>query len=270
MLTRTLNPRRTVRKAVNLTVVTATTLCLVASVTSCGGGGSTGGRVIAEVAGQPITESTLHHWTAAFINSDYRVVDARKAPPGLASAPPNYKACLAAATKIAATSQYLKRRPTTAELNVDCRQLYHAASLQAVSYLISSLWAVGQLAELGEKVTEQDLQRQLQQVAAKQYPTQQALHKYVDERGWTTTDLRNTLRQELLSARVVNGLKAKANKTGGGEHAFVELIQKRNATWTAKTNCRPAYLVWQCQEYKGEEPGSPSAAVVLERIGLPR
>jgi hypothetical protein len=230
----------------------------------CGRGG--GDAVVAQVGANKITESTLHHWVATFIRGDFYQVIGAKAPAGLATDPPDYASCVSAAKTLVPRPGSGKPRLNTRQLETRCHELYEAVKLEALSYLISALWTKEQAAQLGHPVTDSEVHTRLQGLIAEKYKTQQAFQSYLRNKGWSLADMNYILKRNLGSERVLEAIRRQA--ASGGTRAFARVVLRNNAKWTAKTNCRAGYLVWQCQEYKPTSPTTRSPAVLFEEMGV--
>jgi hypothetical protein len=247
-------------------------IALTAAVISGCGGGSGSGGVVAQVGGTPITQATLNHWVATFIRGDYYQVIAKKAPAGLATDPPDYRACVGAAKSLAPIRNSGKPILGEAQLGRRCRQLYQDVRLEALSWLISVLWQKGQAAERGEQVTDAALERNLDKWAKEKYGTRQALMAYLDKKGWSLADLHYILKRNLLSELNLIDLHRKATRVttdpAGIQKALLKYLLKLNARWTSKTSCGAGYVVWQCKEYTPRTSTNPSPAVLFEEMSV--
>jgi len=236
----------------------------------CGGASGSSDPVVAQVGRASITESTLNHRVAAFVRSDFYAVNVSKAPPGLATDPPDYASCVRAAKTLAPPASSGKRIFTAAQLERRCHSLYTYVRQEALSDLIYGLWAVGQDAEIGKHVSDQAVQQDLGELVKKHYKTQQAFATYLANAGWSLADMHYNVKRSLLAQQLAADSEAKARKLGGGEQALVKVILQRNVKWTNKTNCRAGYVVSQCKEYKATPasttPIESSPAVIFEEM----
>jgi hypothetical protein len=249
-------------------VTTAITTIAIGVLSIAGCGGSTGkaDAVVAQVGSSTITEPTLLHWMATFIRGDYYATTGHKAPDGLAADPPNYSSCASAAATLAPSPASKKHRLTTQELQHACHVLYQDVRAEALSYLISVLWAVGEARELGTTVSDREVQLKLNVLAKQQYSTRQAFTTYLANKGWSLADIHYIYKRNLLSQKLITDARSKASKLGGGQQAFVNVVVRRNVKWTTKTKCRAGDLVWQCQGYRPKASSGPSPAVLFEEM----
>jgi hypothetical protein len=237
--------------------------------TGCGGSSDSGSTVVAQVGSATITKATLDHWMATFVRGDYyQATGGLKAPPGLATDPADYGSCVAAAKTLAPSPSSGKLILSKAQLEHRCRALYRDVRQEALSYLISVLWAEGQSAELGKHVSEQQVQHYLGGVIEKQYKTRQVFATYLANKGWSLPDMYYILKRNLLEQKLLSDAKVKASQHGGGQQAWTKVVIERDAKWTAKTNCRAGYTVSQCRDYKltATATTESSPAVMFEEM----
>jgi len=139
---------RTCRKtSSSLTGWTRVVAALVASGAICGlvaCGGGAPEDVVVRVNGSAITKAALSHWMAVM------------APEHAVPDPPRYGACIRRQETFTPAGK--------AELLEECRQQYRALKLQALSFLISSHWLLGEAAEKGLSVSRRQVQEQVAKI----------------------------------------------------------------------------------------------------------
>jgi hypothetical protein len=114
---------------------------------ACGGDSHRPGNgappaVVARVGNVAIPNATLAHWMTAM------------APQHVLPNPPDYKACVA-------HDQAREAQSTTAQAREACAKEYQEVRQQALGFLISSRWLIGEAAAEGVPVTRQDVERRL-------------------------------------------------------------------------------------------------------------
>jgi foldase protein PrsA len=119
-------------------VVAAALLGLAA----CGGSAHDG--VIVRVGKSAITEGELSRWIATM------------APEHVAPDPPRYAACIAHQESVSLQS-------VKAELKEECQRQYQTLRRQALNFLISSQWLIGEAASSGLKVSDSEVRTRLQE-----------------------------------------------------------------------------------------------------------
>jgi hypothetical protein len=234
-------------------------LVALATCALCACGGSSESKVVATVGKSEITQASLNHWMATMVAGDYRELTSETAPEGLVSDPPSYSRCVAATKQIPTTSG---KQLSEAELRLKCRQLYTVVKEQALSFLISELWASQQAAEHGLSVSEAKLNRAFGELRSRQWPSPAQLKRYLNEQHRSLADERALLKRNLLSEKTLKKLKAQA----GGLHAFVKLIKAENAKLISRTQCKAGYRSISCKQYSTGAGASPSAAVLVEQL----
>jgi hypothetical protein len=239
-------------------------------ISGCGGTGPGEGKVIARVGATPIPEATLRHWTATWIKDDYYQALGRQAPAGLASDPPDYASCVRAARSLRRDTSKGTSPLSTAQLRKKCRQLYRSAGLQALSYMVSTIWRAGQVRELGHAASAEDIARAMRRTVSEKYPTTKALQTYLAHSGFSRADFFYTVKTELLSTRFLDALTEKLGGTAGqgqqDQKALARLIEQSNAKWKARTTCGTGHLVWVCRDYSGSSGEPPSVSVLVEQL----
>lgn len=204
---------------------------------------------------------------AITIGGDYYQLSGQAAPRGLVSDPPNYASCVAAVRAIRRRSVNNEPKPASGELESKCRQLYQVLKQQALSYLISAEWSIGESAEYGVHVTDQEVKQQFTRIRSEQFPKQSELQKYLARKGWTLSDELFLVKQNLLSRKFQQKLQPKLSKVGGGAQGFAKLIEGFHSKWTARTSCRAGYVVEECKQYRGPKTiSTPSPNALLEEI----
>lgn len=247
-----------------IAAVIAAALLVAALSTGCGGASEPPAAVVAQVGGTPIKEATLNHWIATFIRGDFFEAIGHKAPPGLATDPPDYASCVRAARTLDPGPSNGKRVLTVAQLDHRCRALYRDVRLEALSYLISALWSAGQATERGIRVSDGEVQQYLHRLVTRQYKTQKAFTTYLATNGLSLADMEYLLKRNILIERVNQDMTSKAH---GDRHAYFQLGLHTMVKWTAKTHCRAGFVVSQCREYqRGKKYTESAPAVMFEEM----
>jgi hypothetical protein len=93
--------------------------------------------------------------------------------------------------------------PTVAELREGCRQPSQDRQRQALGFLISSDWLVGEAAARGLAVSAREVQRQFQELKSGWFPGGEAeLREFLQATGQTEADVRLAIEAELASSRL--------------------------------------------------------------------
>lgn len=223
---------------------------------------------VALIGHTPLSKATLNHWMNSIAGGDFYEHFGRRAPRGLVSEPPNYTACMSAATTLTAASG---RRPafTTSQIAQKCRLLYQVIKEQALLFLISAQWRIDEAAEEGITISDAELASTSRQDVAQRYPRAGEFDTFLANREWALSDELYQLKRNLLTTK----LHEKISHQSGREHetlqeraAFVHFVLGNTKKRTASTLCRPAYIVPTCRGYKNPATSLPAPLVLLEEL----
>jgi hypothetical protein len=262
ILERFTNVRNAMINPARLVLVTAAFglagLCLAAC-----GGGSSASDVVAQVGGTPITKSMVNHWMATLAGGDYHQLSGKNAiPVGLVSEPPNYRRCV---TNLETAARRVPKRGLNlsgVELLKKCRQLNQALRDQTVTLLVNDEWLIALARDEGVTASATEVQQLFKRVKAAEFPTEAQLHQYLASRRLSLADELFLLKVNLIEQKLLKKLEQ------GGKQASAKLTETAQR-WTAKSTCRPGYVVQHCKEYKGGQTypsGLPSASVMIEQV----
>jgi foldase protein PrsA len=158
---------------------------------SMGGGGD---FVVARVGDRSITKVTLDHWASMV------------APGGVVPGSSSYTAyiaCVVRRQEAAPKSAEGQTMPAVGELREGCRQPSRDRRRQALGFLISSDWLVGEAAARGLAVPAREVQRRFQALKSGWLPGGEAeLREFLQATGQTEADVRLAVEAELASSRL--------------------------------------------------------------------
>ena len=233
-------------------------VCLAA----CGGGGAAS-DVIAQIGATQITRPMVSHWMGTLAGGDYHQLSARHTiPDGLVAEPPNFSRCVANLEMAAARVPKRGLNLTGRQLLAKCRQLNQALRDQTVTLLVNDEWLIALARDAGVTASDAEVMRQFNRVKAKEFPTEAEQRQYLESRRLSVGDELFLLKIDLISQKLLKKLQQ------GGSLAAAKLTADAQR-WTAKTRCRPGYVVEHCREYKGApiyRAGLPSASVLIEQV----
>ncbi len=237
-------------------------LLVVASAAGCGG--SSTGPVVASVGATKITQGELSHWMQTLASGEYYELSrAHVMPVGLVSDPPNYGGCVKRLESVEAPRGGRKTQDAAQLLN-KCREMYQALKLQATEFLINVLWTEDALREQGVTANEGEIRQELDQMRARKYPKPREFTNFLATR-------RRSVADQLVFAK----LDLLAHKAGELNLASKQVLVRLNEAehrWTAKTRCRPGYVVKHCSQYGSASTSTsssdPSAAVLMEQVAV--
>ncbi len=253
---------RTVPRSIHLLLAIVAAGLAGMYIAACGAGGSSSDAV-AHVGSTPITTSAVNHWMATLAGGDYHQLSAKHTiPDGLVSEPPNYPRCVAALEAAAARVPGRGLNLTGVQLLTKCRQLYQALRNQSVALLVNDQWLIALARDEGVTVSDADAMQLFKHVKAQEFPTEAAQRQYFASRKLSLADELFLLKIDLVEQKLVKKAEQGGKQTVA---SFNEAAQR----WTAKTTCRPGYVVQHCKEYTGApapSPSHPPASVMVEQV----
>lgn len=228
--------------------VLAAVLCLA----GCGAGGGSD-SVVASVGGKTITKGTLDRWTAIEAILSHQVTPTQAPPKGLVPDPPHYVDCIAYLRKNPATLIAAAQKPTDAQLESQCRQKYEGLQRHVLDILITDYWLDGEGASRGLTVGDAEIK----QAIDSQFPTQAAYRRFLAITGESASDERALLHANLMATKLQQAAAAQKGVTGAArQRALAAFLRDFTARWTARTSCRPGFVVQECRQFNGPKaPG---------------
>jgi phosphatidylethanolamine-binding protein (PEBP) family uncharacterized protein len=124
-------------------------------------------------------------------------------------------------------------------------------SHQALGFLITSEWVLGEAAARGIAVSEAEVKQRYAQLVHQSFPKAGALGKYLAKSGETEADLLARIKVELLASRIAS--KVTAGKSAGQRTALLAAFETNfHAHWKSFTDCKPSYVMEDCRQYSGK------------------
>jgi hypothetical protein len=247
------NELRSRRSPIRL-ILTACAIALVcASVAGCGGSSSLPPGVVAEVGHTPITQGTLDQWMKAMLGGDYYEITSNVAPTTLLAPPPKHASCVTELEHI--TTKPEARKPTQAQIEGLCAELYEAIKAQALTYLIRAQADDAEAAKHGVVVGAKQLEEEFAHLRAEQFPSEAELQTYLSQRHLTLAVEYYVLKQDVVGREFLPKYYAALLKTAGSDKAARASLIANEKKWVSETNCRPGYVVARCRQYADFKPG---------------
>src|ERR1700728_702337 len=201
--------------------VPALSLIVLALLAGCGGGGSS-----TTTASVPVSPASAPLQGAA----DTAKVDAVAYVAGTPISKASYKHWLAGETALGATG---------------------SRSHQALGFLITSQWVLGEAAARHVSVSEAEVKQRYTQLVHQSFPKAGTLQKDLAKSQQTEADLLARIKVELLAARIAE--KVTAGKSGSQRSALLTAFENSfHAHWKGYTSCDPGYVMEDCKQYKGK------------------
>jgi hypothetical protein len=249
-------------------------------IVGCGGIPS---DAVAQVSGAAITTTAFEHWM--------RIAAAGTGGPGASDTvpqPPDYTACIAALAAAAPKPAKDAKAPTHGQLEAQCAREYESLKTDALGYLISADWLIGEANAQGVAVSDRQVHARLISIARQDFPGKGSFERFLHSSPYTVSDLLLRFKLEMLSERLERKVLAAAAKvtqaqvasyyaahrsrflhrslsaagasirqelrSQGEERSFAAFKAAFRKRWTAHTDCRPGYVVAECRQYRA--PGS--------------
>jgi foldase protein PrsA len=177
---------------------------VVVALAACGGGGVPGNSV-ATVGDQTIQKSTFDHWMRiAAISSAGQQNPTATAPPkvSIPDVDNGFKACIADKRKTTPPPAKGQAKPTDAQFKQQCQQQYNQLKSQVMSFLIRATWLDQEAKKQSVKVTDQDVQKQLDNAKKQAFPKPTDYQSYLARNGLTNADVLFQQRSQLLEQKI--------------------------------------------------------------------
>jgi hypothetical protein len=208
----------------------------------CGGAGS---PVVVRIGQRSITRASLDRWTAIEAAVTYEAYPRRAIPKGIIPDPPSYENCIAYSKKHASLPVASAMQSTPVELGRQCQEKHHVLQNQILEILITSYWLTSEAASIGVSVSYAEAKRVLDE----KFVTQAALHRFLTLTGEREADEEFLLKRTMLANKLLAALEKPAGSRSGRTQAVAAFYTALTKKWTARTDCRPGYVVVQCRQH---------------------
>jgi hypothetical protein len=223
-------------------------------------------KTVVEIDGAPdasISEATLDHWMQSMAGADFRDSIGTQGPRGLVSEPADYPRCIVAAKLVAPRSFFNQLKLSKAYLAERCHELHRSIKAQALSFLISTKWALVEGAERGIHVTDAEVKQAFTKLRTRAYPTESALHAYLDERQWSLSDLLYQIKRTILAGKLEPRQAAGFADVAVQQTYALEQPTGPQKGLLARTKCAPSDIVPNCSAYDSSVTASQAPAFIF-------
>jgi hypothetical protein len=125
-----------------------------------------------------------------------------------------------------------------------------SSSHQALGFLITSAWVIGEAKARGVSVSEGEVKQRYARLAHQSFPKAGSLQGFFARSGETETDLLARVKGELLLSRIA--AQVAAGKSASQRSATLAAFERSFRThWKALTSCQPGYVMEDCRQYHG-------------------
>jgi hypothetical protein len=202
----------------------------------------------------------------ALAGADIQGALGTEGPVGLASEPADYPRCFAAAKLVAPRSFFNQIRYDRAQVTEKCHRLHRAIKEQALGFLISAHWTIVDAAARGVSADRAEVRSAFVREQQRLYPTEAALHRYLNERHWSLSDLLYRIKLDLLAKALGTPSGRRVAGEGRRQSGRPQLAQTLPLTYASKTICRRGYIVPGCSRFRGRPSAASSAVEEIERL----
>jgi hypothetical protein len=121
-----------------------------------------------------------------------------------------------------------------------------APAEQALSFLISSDWVLGEARALGIHISTAQVRRSYDRIRAQQFHKLSQFHAFLRSSGETVADLLFRVRLNVTSNRVQRHFELGHGSAKQKGRALARFVVQFKGKWRARTYCAAAYLVSDC------------------------
>ncbi len=124
-------------------------------------------------------------------------------------------------------------------------------SHQALAFLITSDWVLGEAAARKISVSEAEVKQRFAQIKRQSFAKPGTFAKFIAKSGETEADLLARVKVELLESRIA--AQVAAGKSGAQRKALIASFEKAfHGHWKRYTTCSTGYLMEDCSAYRGK------------------
>jgi len=190
------------------------------------------GNSVAKVGDQSIKKTTFDHWMQiAAVSQAGQTSTSGAAPKPQIPDAPNFTKCVAQKKATAAKPAKGQPEPTEAQLKGQCQQEYNGLRDQVLEFLIRGNWIEQETAKQNLKVSDKDVQKQIDAAVKQAFKNQADFQKFLVRSGLTQADVfyqqRNQLLQQKLTEKVT---KAEGKVTDAQIQAYYDKNKSKFAT----------------------------------------
>jgi foldase protein PrsA len=180
---------------------------LALGVSACGGG--LPGNSVATVGDQTIKRDTFDHWMKIITISQASQTNPNAAKTAAVPDPPDFVKCVAQKKKTAPKPAKGQPEPTDAQFKTQCKQQYDQFKTEVLGFLIRSTWLDQEATKMNVKVTDKEVQKQIDDIKKQQFTQKGSYEKFLQTAGLTNEDVLFQQRvrelQDKITAKITKG-----------------------------------------------------------------
>jgi foldase protein PrsA len=160
---------------------------LAVGVSACGGG--LPGNSVATVSDQTIKRDTFDHWMRIITISQASQTNPNAAKTAAVPDSPDFEKCVAAKKKTAPKPAKGQPETTDAQFKTQCKQQYDQFKSEVLGFLIRSTWLDQEATKMNVKVTDKEVQKQIDDIKKQQFTQKGSYEKFLQTAGLTNEDV---------------------------------------------------------------------------------
>ncbi|HEY1689865.1 MAG TPA: peptidyl-prolyl cis-trans isomerase [Solirubrobacteraceae bacterium] len=237
-------------------------------IAACGG---IPGNAVVQVAGTPISKSTLNHWIGIAAASSSTPTTGSKAAKPAVPVPPKYTACIAHLEETAPKPTKGQPKQTPTELKSECESQYKEYKDTMLGYLIAAEWVTGEAEAMKVSMSDKEVYKKLAELKKESFPEEKKFQEYLKTSGFTISDLALRIKVELLERKIEEKVTKDAKKPPS--KAEVAKYYNENKSQYGEPERRNLNIILtkteaQASSAKSEIEGGQSFASVAKRVSI--
>jgi foldase protein PrsA len=160
---------------------------LAVGVSACGGG--VPGNSVATVGDQTIKRNTFDHWMRIITISQASQTNPNAAKTAAVPDSPDFVNCVAQKKKTAPKPAKGQPETTDAQFKTQCKQQYDQFKGEVLGFLIRSTWLDQEATKMNVKVTDKEVQKQIDDIKKQQFTQKGSYEKFLQQAGLTNEDV---------------------------------------------------------------------------------
>jgi parvulin-like peptidyl-prolyl isomerase len=217
-------------------------------VSACGGG--VPGNSVATVGDQTIKRSTFDHWMRIITISQASQTNPNAAKTVAVPDAPDFEKCVAAKKKTAAKPAKGQPEPTAAQFKTQCKQQYDQFKSEVLGFLIRSTWLDQEASKMSVKVTDKEVQKQIDDIKKQQFTQKGSYEKFLQSAGLTNEDVLFQQRVRELQNKITQKVTKGKNKV---TDAQIEAYYDKHKSQFATAERRNVRIVLTKTKPKAQE-----------------
>jgi parvulin-like peptidyl-prolyl isomerase len=209
---------------------------LALGVSACGGG--LPGNSVATVGDQTIKRSTFDHWMRIITISQASQSNPNAAKTAAIPDAPDFVKCVAQKKKTAPKPAKGQPEPTEAQFKTQCKQQYDQFKSEVLGFLIRSTWLDQEATKMNVKVTDKDVQKQIDDIKKQQFTQKGSYEKFLQQAGLTNEDVLFQQRVRELQNKITQKVTKGKNKVTDAQIADYYNKHKSQFSTAERRNVR--------------------------------